>query len=59
MIDIQEEHKLLEALRYITANPTLSFHHVAIKFDVDVSKLQNNWAESRSRKAIPQNESEL
>lgn len=59
MINIQEEHKLLEAVRYITANPTLSFHHVSVKFGVDVSKLQNSWAESRRKQPIPQNEKEL
>lgn len=50
MIDIQEEVKVLEAVKYITINPTLSFHHVATKFKVDVQKLQDQYRLSRSKR---------
>lgn len=33
-----------EAIEYLRMNPTLSFHHVAIKFGVDVHKLQTEYA---------------
>jgi len=50
MVEVQKEVKLLEAVRYITANPTLSFHHVSVKFGVDVSELQKAYQEARSGK---------
>lgn len=35
--------KLQEAVLYIRENPNLSFHHVAVKFGVNVSELQNTY----------------
>ena len=66
MVNIQEEVKLLEAVRYLRMNPTLSFFHVANEFrgdadiDVFVSKLQDAYrASQRANKPLPQNEWEL
>ncbi|HET8689372.1 MAG TPA: hypothetical protein VFM18_22405 [Methanosarcina sp.] len=42
-----DEFKLQEALNYITANPTLSFHHVAVKFGIEAKYLQKAWEEHR------------
>ena len=39
--------KLQEAIKYLELNTSLSFHHAAIKFGVNVSKLQNAWAERK------------
>ena len=36
--------KIENAIRYATLNPTLSFHHVAKKYGVDVHDLQREFA---------------
>lgn len=43
MIDVQEQIRLLEAVRYIKENSTLSFHHVSVKFSVNVQELQDAY----------------
>lgn len=40
------DDKLKKAINYALNNPTLSFHHTATKFDVSVSKLQNETAKA-------------
>lgn len=57
MIDLQEQVRLLEAVRYIKENSDLSFHHVSIKFSVDVQKLQDAYRLSRVK--MPQSVEEL
>ena len=57
MVEVQKEVRLLEAVRYISLNPTLSFHSVSVEFKVDVQELQDSYR--LSRKAIPQNTEEL
>lgn len=39
--------KLQDAIKYLSVNQSLSFHHVALKFNVGVTELQNAWAKSR------------
>jgi hypothetical protein len=38
-----------QAVIYIKNNPTLSFHHVAIKFGVDTQKLLEAYGQSRQK----------
>ena len=38
---------LQKAIAYMELNQSLSFHHVAHKFNVVASELQNAWAMSR------------
>lgn len=40
---------LTKAVIYITNNPTLSFHHVAVKFGVDTQKLLDAYAKTRQK----------
>jgi hypothetical protein len=42
--------KIQEAIKYMELNQSLSFHHVALKFNVNVTELQNAWASSRKIK---------
>ncbi len=44
------EKKLKDAIDYIMNNPTLSFHNVAIKFEVNVQKLQDEYTKEYKNK---------
>lgn len=41
--------EIVKAVEYITANPSLSFYYVAVKFDVDVQKLREEYIKSRAK----------
>ena len=44
------EAQVQKALNYIIDNPTLSFHHVAVKFGVFVGDLQNAYTKYQQEK---------
>lgn len=44
--------QLQKALYYMELNPSLSFHHVAIKFGVNVSELQKAFQEQRMKAKV-------
>ena len=43
-------NELQNAIKYLEQNKTLSFHHVAVKFNVSVTELQNEWARTKKER---------